>query len=370
MDIPFLNLLAAYTDIKDEIDEGILSVMNSGQYILGAEVEKFEQAYSRYTESTYCVGVANGLDALHLSLRSLDIGPGDEVIVPANTFIATWLAVSHVGATPIPVEPDILNYNIDPKKIERVITKRTKAIIVVHLYGQPADIDSILNIAKEYKLKIIEDAAQAHGAAYKNKRIGSHADAVCWSFYPGKNLGAHGDAGAITTDCPEIYNRLMMLRNYGSKERYIHDVIGFNSRLDPIQALILSIKLKYLDKMNAKRSKIAMQYIEGLSSQPCILPIEVEDSKRVWHLFVIRHTDRKSLQQELRVRGVSTLIHYPVPPHLQKAYSNLEIKKGGLPITERIHDEVLSLPMDPFLSDEGVNYVIDMTVESLKKLSS
>lgn len=369
MNIPFLNLLASYNDIKDEIDDGISSVMNSGQYILGAEVEKFEQAFARYTESVYCTGVANGLDALHLALRSIDIGPGDEVIVPANTFIATWLAVSHVGATPIPVEPDILNYNIDPKKIAKAVTKRTKAIIAVHLYGQPADMDSILDIAKQYKLKIVEDAAQAHGAIYKNRRIGSHGDVVCWSFYPGKNLGAHGDGGAITTNCSEIYNRLMMLRNYGSKERYVHDIVGFNSRLDPIQALILGIKLQYLDKMNARRSKIARRYIEGFRSQSCVLPIEVEESKRVWHLFVIRYADRNSLQQELKVRGVSTLIHYPIPPHLQSAYSNLAIKKGQLPITEKIHDEVLSLPMDPFLSDEGVNYVIDMTIESLKALS-
>lgn len=368
MNVPFLNLKAAYIDVKSEVDEAIARVMHSGQYILGDEVKKFESNYAKYTESSYSAGVANGLDALHLSLKALGIGPGDEVIVPANTYIATWLAVSHVGATPVPVEPNIMTYNIDPNKIEQALTKKTKAIIVVHLYGQPVDMDPILALSKQYNLKVIEDAAQAHGALYKNKRIGAHGDVVAWSFYPGKNLGAYGDGGAITTNNHSIHNQITTLRNYGSKEKYINDVIGFNSRLDPIQAAILNVKLQYLDTLNARRRDIAQQYISGLDGQACILPLADINNEYAWHLFVIRHTQRDELQSQLKRRGISTLIHYPIPPHLQTAYKNLGIKKGQLPITEMIHKEVISLPMDPSMKDDAVAYVIDETIKSIKAL--
>ena len=368
MNVPFLNLKAAYIDVKSEVDEAIARVMHSGQYILGDEVKKFESNYAKYTESSYSAGVANGLDALHLSLKALGIGPGDEVIVPANTYIATWLAVSHVGATPVPVEPNIMTYNIDPNKIEQALTKKTKAIIAVHLYGQPVDMDPILALSKQYNLKVIEDAAQAHGALYKNKRIGAHGDVVAWSFYPGKNLGAYGDGGAITTNNHSIHNQITTLRNYGSKEKYINDVIGFNSRLDPIQAAILNVKLQYLDTLNARRREIAQQYISGLDGQACILPLADINNEYAWHLFVIRHTQRDELQSQLKRRGISTLIHYPIPPHLQIAYKNLGIKKGQLPITEMIHKEVISLPMDPSMKDDAVAYVIDETIKSIKAL--
>ena len=368
MDVPFLNLQVAYLNMKPEIDQAISRTMHSGQYILGDEVLRFESKYAKFTDSAYCAGVANGLDALYLSLKALNIGPGDEVIVPANTYIATWLAVSHVGATPVPVEPDILTYNIDPNKIEQALTKKTKAIMAVHLYGRPMDMDPILALSKQYNLKVIEDAAQAHGALYKNKRIGAHGDVVAWSFYPGKNLGAYGDGGAITTDNANIQNQITMLRNYGSKEKYINNVIGFNSRLDPIQAAILSVKLQYLDAMNDRRRKIAQQYITGLDDQACILPLADINNEYAWHLFVIRHTQRDELQSQLKARGISTLIHYPIPPHLQIAYKNLNIKKGQLPITEMIHREVISLPMDPSMKDDAVAYVIDETIKSIKAL--
>ena len=370
MNIPFLDLQASYQNIKPEIDDAVLRVINSGQYILGEEVVKFEQAYAKYTDSDFCAGVANGLDALHLALKALDIGSGDEVIVPANTYIATWLAVSHVGATPVPVEPDILTYNIDPMLVEKALTKNTKAIMAVHLYGRPMDMDPILELAKRYNLKVVEDAAQAHGAQYKNKRIGSHGDVVAWSFYPGKNLGAYGDGGAITTNNCDIHNQITMLRNYGSKEKYVNDAIGLNSRLDPIQAAILNVKLQYLDSMNARRREIAQQYIVGLDGQACILPRADINHEYAWHLFVIRHTQRDELQSQLKLRGISTLIHYPIPPHLQTAYKNLGIEEGQLPITEMIHKEVISLPMDPFMKDDAVDYVINETIEILQTLKN
>jgi len=370
MDIPFLDLQASYQTIKPEIDDAVLRVINSGQYILGEEVVKFEQAYAKYTDSDFCAGVANGLDALHLALKALDIGSGDEIIVPANTYIATWLAVSHVGATPVPVEPDILTYNMDPMLVEKALTKNTKAIMAVHLYGRPMDMDPILELAKRYNLKVVEDAAQAHGAQYKNKRIGSHGDVVAWSFYPGKNLGAYGDGGAITTNNRDIHNQITMLRNYGSKEKYVNDAIGLNSRLDPIQAAILNVKLQYLDSMNARRREIAQQYIVGLDGQACILPRADINHEYAWHLFVIRHTQRDELQSQLKLRGISTLIHYPIPPHLQTAYKNLGIEEGQLPITEMIHKEVISLPMDPFMKDDAVDYVINETIEILQTLKN
>ena len=367
MKVPFLNLRRNYQVIQKEIDKSIAKVIQSGNYILGNEVESFESEYAKFCKVNYCVGVANGLEALQIALTSLDVGNGDEVIVPSHTFIATWLSVSHVGAIPIPVEPDPNTYNIDPKLIATKITKKTKAIIMVHLYGQPADINSIMAIAKKNNLYVIEDAAQSHGASYKNKMIGSHGDIVAWSFYPGKNLGAFGDAGALTTKSKKLYEKIKILRNYGSREKYVNSLIGFNSRLDPIQAAILSIKLKLLKKTNLLRRKIAKKYIDKIEPL-CFIPSTDKLSEHVWHLFVIRHERRDKLRAQLDNYGVSTLIHYPIPPHLQKAYSFLNLKKGSLPITEKICSEVISLPLDPYMSNDEIDYVISKTNQALKKI--
>ncbi|MDC6486944.1 DegT/DnrJ/EryC1/StrS family aminotransferase [Methylophilaceae bacterium] len=369
MNIPFLDLKKNHKKYAQEVNKAVLAVVNSGQYILGKKVIQFEENFAAYSNVKYCVGVANGLDALQLSLKVLNIIPGDEVIVPANTYIATWLAVTNVGAIPVPVEPSVFDYNIDPKKIEQVITKKTKAIIVVHLYGQPADLSPILKLVKKYKLKIVEDAAQAHGASYKNRSIGSHGDLVAWSFYPGKNLGAYGDAGAVTTNNKNYYEMIKALRNYGSKEKYINYKIGFNSRLDPIQAAVLDIKLKYLSEMNSKRKAIAKQYLENINEYPSLfLPLQRENSDHVWHLFVIRHNKRNKLQEFLIEKGISTLIHYPIPPHLQKAFQFLNLKKGCLPISEKLHKQVLSLPIDPLMSKKSISYVIKHVNMAIKYL--
>jgi dTDP-4-amino-4,6-dideoxygalactose transaminase len=289
----------------------------------------------------------------------MDVGPGDEVIVPSNTYIATWLAVSQCGATPVPVEPIEATFNIDPTLIEAAITANTKVILPVHLYGQPADLDPILAIAKKYKLKILEDAAQAHGARYKGKRIGAHGDAVAWSFYPGKNLGAIGDAGAITTDDSEIADRVRALRNYGSREKYINDERGFNSRLDPIQAAVLSVKLAYLDEWNKRRCEIAQQYQQGLRDCSLVLPVVPEWANPVWHLYVIRHQHRDVLQQRLADAGIGTLIHYPIPPHRQKAYADAAFPDDAFPLAARLANEGLSLPIGSHMAASDVAQTIN-----------
>ena len=349
--VPFLDLGAAYRELKAEIDEAVSRSLNSGWYILGPEVEAFESAYAEYCGAKYAIGVANGLDALHLALRAMDIGPGDEVIVPSNTYIATWLAVSQCGATPVPVEPVEATYNINPGLIEAAITPRTKAIIPVHLYGQPADMDEILAIARKHGLRVLEDGAQAHGARYKGKRLGCHGDAVAWSFYPGKNLGALGDGGAITTNDPALAERLKMLRNYGSKVKYVNEEMGYNSRLDPIQAAVLSVKLKYLDEWNGRRKAIAALYLERLQGAGVILPQVPDWADPVWHLFVIRHPQRDALAKHLNQAGIGTLIHYPIPPHKQKAYALAGFDHHEFPLATRMADEVLSLPIGPQLND-------------------
>jgi dTDP-4-amino-4,6-dideoxygalactose transaminase len=359
MNVPFLDLKASYIELQSEIDAAIKRVLESGWYILGEEVDVFEREYASYCEASYCVGLANGLDALHLALLALGVGAGDEVIVPSNTYIATWLAVSQCGAVPIPVEPDEVTYNINPVQIEAAITSRTKVILPVHLYGQPADMDAILAIARKYGLKVLEDGAQAHGARYKGKRVGAYGDVVAWSFYPGKNLGAYGDGGAITTDDPEIADRIRVLRNYGSRVKYVNEVRGFNSRLDPIQAAVLRVKLQYLDRGNEARKRVAAQYLVGLADSGLILPYVPNWAEPVWHLFVVRSDDRKKLQQGLNQLGIGTLIHYPIPPHLQAAYSNLSFIKGSLPIAEIIHDEILSLPMFPQMTSTQVLTVLE-----------
>lgn len=358
MTVPFLDLKAAYTKLQPEIDEAIKRVLNSGWYILGEEVEIFEQEYASYCDSKYCVGLANGLDALHLGLLALGVGPGDEVIVPSNTYIATWLAVSQCGAIPVPVEPEEEGFNIDPKLIEAAISPRTKVILPVHLYGQPADMDPILSIARKHGLKVLEDGAQAHGARYKGKRLGAHGDLVAWSFYPGKNLGAYGDGGAITTDNDEIADRIRVLRNYGSRVKYVNEIRGFNSRLDPLQAAVLRVKLKKLDDANNARAAIAAEYLAGLADSGLVLPVVPNWAEPVWHLFVVRSKMREKLQNHLRLGDIGTLIHYPIPPHMQGAYADLKIDQGALPIAEKIHNEVLSLPMFPEMTPEQVKQVI------------
>ncbi len=350
MKVPFLDLGAAYRELREEIDVAVSRVLESGWYILGPEVEAFEAEWAAYCEAKHAVGLANGLDALTVALLALDIGPGDEVIVPSNTYIATWLAVSGVGATPVPVEPNIATYNIDAALIEAAITPRTRAILPVHLYGQPADMAPILDIARRYRLRVIEDAAQAHGARYNGKRIGSHGDVVCWSFYPGKNLGALGDAGAITTNRADLADRIRVLRNYGSRVKYVNEVRGVNSRLDPIQAAVLRVKLEHLDYWTGRRRKIAATYAEGLKHSELTLPHVPDWADPVWHLYVVRSPNRDGLQKRLAETGVGTLIHYPISPHMQKAFADLDLAPEALPLARDLAGEVLSLPMGPQLS--------------------
>ena len=360
MKIPFLDLQACYHELQVELDAAYQRVMSSGRYILGKEVEAFEKDFATYCSAKHCIGVANGLDALHLILRGYGILPGDEIIVPANTYIATWLAVFHAGGTPLPVEPDRFTYNIDPKRIEAVITSRTKAIMPVHLYGQPADMELIIGIGQQYGLKIIEDAAQAHGASYKRQKVGALGNASGFSFYPGKNLGAFGDAGAVVTDDDELAEQIRLLRNYGSPVKYKNEIRGFNSRLDPLQAAFLRVKLKYLNLLNNRRHKVAERYLAELKNLPeLILPSVPAWAKPVWHLFVIRHSKRYALQQHLNQAGVETLIHYPVPPHRSKAYAKKKIASEGLPITDELSDTVLSLPMGPHLDDKSQEHIIN-----------
>lgn len=348
--VPFLDLKTPHVELINELEAAYDRVLNSGWYILGPEVEAFESEFAAYCESQHCIGVASGLDALHLIVRAYDIGPGDEVIVPSNTYIATWLAVSQAGATPVPVEPDHQTYNINPTLIEAAITPRTKAIMPVHLYGQPVDMDPINAIARKHGLKVIEDAAQAHGARYKGTRTGSLGDAAGFSFYPGKNLGALGDGGAVTTNDAVLAERLRGLRNYGSKVKYHNDERGYNSRLDELQAAFLRVKLTRLDEWNQRRQWIATEYLKGLAgAKNFVLPHVPEWAEPVWHLFVVCTAQRDALQQSLASAGIGTMIHYPIPPHLQKAYADRAYKQGDFPLSERLAKEVLSLPMGPHL---------------------
>lgn len=363
IEVPFLDLRETYLEIRDELDAAYRRVMDSGWYILGAEVEAFEQEFAGYCGAKHCVGVGNGLEALQLILHSYGIGPGDEVIVPSNTYIATWLAVSNAGATVVPVEPDPTTFNLDPLRIEEAITSKTRAILPVHLYGQPADMDPINDIARRHSLKVIEDAAQAHGAKYRNRRAGSLGDAAGWSFYPTKNLGAYGDAGAVTTDDDDLAARIRLLRNYGSKSKYYNEERGINSRLDELQAALLRVRLKYLDEWNGRRQQIAAKYLEQLNGCEVKLPSVLEGAVPVWHLFVILSGCRDELQRHLKEQGVQTLVHYPVAPHKQSAYRGVELK-GEYPISERIHREVLSLPIGPHLNEEEVNRVIASVLSS------
>ncbi len=334
-------------------------VVDAGNFVLGEEVAAFEREFASYCGSAHCIGVGSGLDALHLILRGYDIGPGSEVIVPSNTYIATWLAITHAGAQPVPVEPLIETFNIDPAKVEAAITPRTRAIIAVHLYGLPADMDPLREIADRHGVRLIEDAAQAHGARYKGRRTGSLGDAAGFSFYPSKNLGALGDGGAITTSDAGLAGRLRALRNYGSTVRSRHDLPGFNSRLDELQAAILRVKLVSLDDQNARRAELARSMNSGLRTESAALPRVPAWADPVWHLFVVRHPERDRLLRSLEVEGIAAMIHYPVPPHRQPAYASTPLASLSLPISEKIHREVLSLPLDPSLPPERAGQVID-----------
>lgn len=358
MTIPFLDLKKPHQDLRDELTAAFQTVLDSGWFIMGQQLVEFEKEYAAYCGSKHCIGVGNGLDALHLILRAYDIGEGDEVIVPSNTYIATWLAASFVGATPVPVEPNPNSYNLDPNKIEAAITPRTKAIMAVHLYGQTADMVPINAIAKKHGLKVIEDAAQSQGARYQGKRAGALGDAAGHSFYPGKNLGALGDAGAVTTDDDELAHKLRVLRNYGSQIKYKNEVKGYNSRLDELQAALLRVKLPQLDRWNEQRRALAAIYLEELKDVAQIrLPQTDADNEHVWHVFAILHPQRDALQKHLQDAGVGTVIHYPIPPHLQDAYTELNLGVGSFPISESIHQQIISLPLDPYLSIDEVRQV-------------
>jgi dTDP-4-amino-4,6-dideoxygalactose transaminase len=367
--VPFLNLRAAYLELKNEIDSAVARVLDSGVYILGGEVEAFEEEFADYCGARHAIGVANGLEGLHLVLRALDVGRDDEVVVPSNTFIATWLAVSHCGAVPVPVEPDPRTYNLDPAQLEASLSVRTKVVMPTHLYGQPADLNPIVAVARSRGLFVIEDAAQAHGARYYGKRIGSHTDAAVWSFYPGKNLGAAGDGGAITTNDPKIASRLRALRNYGSREKYVNEEIGYNSRLDPIQAAILRVKLRHLDNWNDRRAAVADYYLRKLANSDLILPSVPQWAHPNWHLFVVRHPARDSIQRQLVNAGVGSLIHYPIPPHRQKAYARDASRLGHLPIASKLAEEVLSLPIGPHLTTKESDSVIDAVKRATRSLA-
>lgn len=358
--VPFLDVKSQYTELSVELDAAYQRVMDSGWYILSDEVENFESEFAKYIGVKHCVGVGNGLEALELILMGYEIGAGDEVIVPANTYIASWLAISYVGATPIPVEPNPETYNIDPARIEKAITGRTKAIMPVHLYGQISDMDEIGRVAERHGLIVVEDSAQTHGAAFKNRKAGSLGSAAGFSFYPTKNLGAFGDAGAVTTNDDRLAGKLRVLRNYGSRKKYYNEIKGHNSRLDPLQAAFLRVKLMHLDEWNERRRLIADYYLKQLSGIPGLtLPQIALNATHVWHLFVISVPERDQLRTRLEQHGIETLIHYPVPPHLSDAYTELGHKTGYLPITENMANTVLSIPIGPHLSMEDANYVVE-----------
>ena len=357
--IPFLRLGACYQELKEEYDAAYHRVMDSGWYILGQELEAFEAEFAAYCGAEYCVGVGNGLEALLLILKGYGVGDGDEVIVPANTYIASWLAVTHSGAQPVPVEPLMQTANLDPDRIARAVTSRTRAIMAVHLYGQPAMMDAVREVADRHRLPLIADAAQAHGAKWDNQPVGALADASGFSFYPTKNLGAFGDGGAIVSNDRKLIDSVLLLRNYGSRRKYYNEVCGFNSRLDPLQAAFLRVRLKHLDEWNARRERIAETYSSGLAlASGCTLPFVAPLAKPCWHLFVIRHPKRDRLQQYLQSRGIETAIHYPVPPHLSQAYVELGYQRGDFPITEALADSVLSLPIGPHLDRSDAERVI------------
>jgi len=356
-EIPFLDIRAGYLELKEELDHAYSRVMHSGRYVLGREVESFEEEFAAYCGARYCVAVGNGLDALTVILRSLGIGAGDEVLVPSHTFIATWLAVTNVGAIPVPVEADQRTHNMDSEKLEQGLSPRTKAVVPVHLYGQPADMDPIQDFARRHGLHVVEDAAQAHGAKYNGRRVGALAEAAAFSFYPSKNLGCFGDGGAITTNDAGLAERIRILSNVGSREKNVHEIVGENSRLDELQAAFLRVKLRKLDDWNARRAVVARLYTDMLGDVPGLsLPGVLKGTDPAWYHFVIRHRNRDDLAHHLMQAGVDTMIHYPTPPHLQPAYSGA-MRSASLAATERTAREVLSLPLGPHQSAEQTHQV-------------
>ncbi len=360
LQVPFLDMKSPYLELKDELDAAYHRVMESGWYILGDEVEAFEHEFAQNCGARYCIGVGNGLEALHLILRGYGIGTGTEVIVPANTYIASWLAITYAGAIPVPVEPDPATFNLDAQKIVSAITPKTRAIMAVHLYGQCTSMQEIWKIAGECGLKIIEDSAQTHGGTYKKRAAGNLGSAAGFSFYPGKNLGALGDAGAVVTNDAGLADEVRVLRNYGSRTKYYNEVKGYNTRLDPLQAAFLRVKLNHLDEWNQRRIRIAEYYLENLANvSGLILPQVAPETKHVWHQFVIRHPQRDRLKDYLTENGIGTLIHYPIPPHLSDAYKDMGFKAGDFPITESIAKTILSIPMGPHLNIDAAALVVD-----------
>lgn len=364
--IPFLDIAAAHEELRGELDAAYARVMQSSWFILGNEVGSFEAEFAAYCGANHCVGVGNGLDALHLILRGLDIGPGDEVLVPSNTFIATWLAVTQTGATPVPVEPVTATHNVDPTLIEAAITPRTRAIIPVHLYGQPADLSPITAIAQRYGLKVIEDAAQAHGAKYRGKRTGMLGDAAAFSFYPGKNLGALGDGGAVVTNNPVLAQRVRELSNYGSTQKYVHNCAGYNTRLDELQAAFLRAKLPLLDEWNGRRAALANRYMARLSGADLVLPAIIDSAESVWHLFVVRVKEREHVMRTLANAGVGVQIHYPVPPGRSGAYAGTPAAAAHCAVADMLSDQVMSLPIGPHMDSDHVDRVCNTLLAALK----
>lgn len=358
MEVPFIDFSQQYQIIKEEIDVGLKSVFERGAFILGQEEKDFELDFARYCDASYGIGVNSGTDALYLALGCIDVGPGDEVILPSFTFIATALCVSYTGATPVFVDIEEETYNIDPERFQEAVTDRTKAVIPVHLYGQPANMKEIAALAKDRDIKVIEDAAQSHGATYNGKKVGSLGDIACFSFYPTKGLGAFGDGGMIVTDNKEVNDKAFMLRDCGRKEKYDHVIKGFNSRLDTVQAVVLAAKLKRLDEWNKKRNKIAAIYSDLLKDiDNVVCPIIKEDRTHVFQTFAVRVKNRDKVLEAMKKKGIGVLVHYPIPVHLQGAYSEMGYKKGDIPVSEKIADEILSLPMFPHMKIEQVEYV-------------
>ena len=357
--VPFLDMRGPYEELQPELEEALGRVMASGHYVLGPEVEAFEHEFAAYCGTAHGIGVGNGLEALILGLMAMGIGAGDEVLVPSNTYIASWLAISYTGATPVPVEPDPATYNLDPERLEAAVTPRTRAIMAVHLYGHPADMDPIRAVADRHGLRVIEDCAQAHGARYKGRRVGSLGDVAGWSFYPTKNLGAFGDGGLVTTDDAAIADRVRVLRNYGARIKYVCEAKGHNSRLDELQAAMLRVKLRHLDAWNERRRAIADTYMRALASTGLTLPRVPAWAEPVWHLFVVTTPERDALRRHLEAEGIGCLVHYPVPPHRQQAYAELGYAEGTLPLAERIHREVLSVPIGPHMAPSHALTVIE-----------
>lgn len=358
MKVGSVDFQKEYRTLQKELDAAYKRVMESGNYILGPEVSNFEKEFANYCQVRACVGVGNGLDAIHLSLRALGIGAGDEVIVPSNTYIATWIAVSLTGAIPVPVEPNEETFNLNPDLIEHAISCKTKAILPVHLYGQPAEMAPIKEIAERHDLKMIDDAAQAHGAKYDGQMVGSLADVTAFSFYPTKNLGAFGDGGCITTNNSELAEKIRALRNYGESEKYVNDYIGFNSRLDEIQAAFLRVRLKHLNEMNSKKCFIASKYLKEITNVSIVLPRVIVNSSPVWHQFVIKTASREEFRTYLSKNDIHTLIHYPTPPYLQKAYRSLDLNAANLRLTTDLSRKVISLPVHWTMNEEMIESVI------------